>query len=335
MDLVELDICRYQAAALASSIIKAYLVALQSYNTFCPHNQVHLLPLNEDTLQRYVVSLARRVSHGTIKTYLCGIAKYFSRMFGFPQSISSMACLYYLLRGIRRTQGPLFTRHRRNPITTCHLQLIHHRIRFVQYNHFQQTAICTASPSAVFGLLRSVEYTYKSHSLVDPSKELMVQDVTIATNRSLMTIHSRSSKTDPFTVGCSIRVGATGDRVCPVAWMHRYLELRTGIRGPLFMLSPNGFLTRQDRNVMLSRCLPEVPHINTHSFRIGAASAAASAGVPNNTIQLLGRWSSDAYRRYLHLSNATVIGLSQRICRVASLERIWSQDSSMSLPSDG
>ena len=36
-----------------------------------------------------------------------------------------------------------------------------------------------------------------------------------------------------------------------------------------------------------------------HSFRIGAATAAASAGVEDSTIQTMGRWQSAAFLRYI------------------------------------
>ena len=112
--------------------------------------------------------------------------------------------------------------------------------------------------------------------------------------------------------------------------MVSYLAVHPMTFGSLFMLSTTRFLTRQDIVLMLSRCLPGVPNINTHSFRIGGASAAASAGVPDSTIQLLGRWSSDSYLRYLRMSNETVIGLSRRISRVESFTMFWSQDSLVS-----
>ena len=37
---------------------------------------------------------------------------------------------------------------------------------------------------------------------------------------------------------------------------------------------------------------------NSHSFRIGAATSAAQAGIPTSQIKLLGRWRSSAYQRY-------------------------------------
>ena len=38
-----------------------------------------------------------------------------------------------------------------------------------------------------------------------------------------------------------------------------------------------------------------------HSFRVGAATTAASLGFPEYMIKALGRWSSDAYKVYVKL----------------------------------
>ena len=40
-------------------------------------------------------------------------------------------------------------------------------------------------------------------------------------------------------------------------------------------------------------------HYSSHNFRIGAATAAALAGMPDHAIQLLGRWKSDTFKRYI------------------------------------
>jgi hypothetical protein len=36
-----------------------------------------------------------------------------------------------------------------------------------------------------------------------------------------------------------------------------------------------------------------------HSFRIGAASYAYEKGLPDERIQLMGRWKSNAYKKYI------------------------------------
>ena len=38
---------------------------------------------------------------------------------------------------------------------------------------------------------------------------------------------------------------------------------------------------------------------NTHSFRIGAATTARQANIPDAIIKMLGRWKSDAYQSYI------------------------------------
>ena len=38
-----------------------------------------------------------------------------------------------------------------------------------------------------------------------------------------------------------------------------------------------------------------------HSFRIGAASYAADAGMSDSQIRALGRWKSDAFRKYIRI----------------------------------
>ncbi|XP_055955152.1 uncharacterized protein LOC126812595 [Patella vulgata] len=38
-----------------------------------------------------------------------------------------------------------------------------------------------------------------------------------------------------------------------------------------------------------------------HSFRIGAASAACSGGHSMEAIQRMGRWNSDAYKKYIRI----------------------------------
>ena len=47
-----------------------------------------------------------------------------------------------------------------------------------------------------------------------------------------------------------------------------------------------------------------------HSFRVGAATTAAVAGLEDSTIQTLGRWESSAFKRYVRIDPHFLASLS-------------------------
>ena len=72
--------------------------------------------------------------------------------------------------------------------------------------------------------------------------------------------------------------------------MIAYLHFRSNVDGPTYHFHNDQLLTRQFISNLLSLTLTHVPNINTHSFRIGGASAAASAGIHDSVIQIMARW---------------------------------------------
>ena len=46
--------------------------------------------------------------------------------------------------------------------------------------------------------------------------------------------------------------------------------------------------------------------IKGHSFRIGAATTAASLGFTEDQIQRMGRWRSDAVKKYIRITIFTI-----------------------------
>ena len=311
----------YHSAALAPSTISTHLTAYTNYHNFCGQCYFITFPLHPSVLQIYVTSLARRVAYKTIKIYLAGI-QYHSNMLGYTEQIAAMVPLHYLLRGIRRTQGILHNRPRRLPITMQHMMQMFRFIENSSLVQYDQVMLQSVITLAFFGLLRSAEYVSSSPSSYDPTSTLLVSDIRFAADRRVAHINIKTSKTDPFKTGCIIRVGAIGGVFCPLQNLLRHLHQHRDNNGPLFSFFNGTLLTRRYISNFIQTVLPN-SNLNTHSFRIGGASAAAAAGIPDSSIQLLGRWSSDAYRRYIHLSDDAVIDFSRRMYSERNLNRFW------------
>ena len=57
-------------------------------------------------------------------------------------------------------------------------------------------------------------------------------------------MHLTRSKSNSFTAGKTIYLGTTGDNLCPVGAMLRYLVLRPSTPGPLFLLGNGSNVSR-------------------------------------------------------------------------------------------
>ena len=102
-------------------------------------------------------------------------------------------------------------------------------------------------------------------------------------------------------------LGKTDAPLCPVAAMLNYLAVRPAVAGPLFIhadgspLLKSQFVAGVRRALAAANLDPRPSKYSGHSFRIGAATSAAAAGIPDHLIKTLGRWESSAYLTYIVL----------------------------------
>ena len=87
--------------------------------------------------------------------------------------------------------------------------------------------------------------------------------------------------------------------------------------GPLFTLSCGAFLTRSEtskttKSLLRAAGFDPDPY-SSHSYRIGAATAAAEAGLPEHMIKTLGRWRSSAYQTYIRSSPNALLKAAKQI----------------------
>ena len=269
-----------------------------------------------------------------MKVYPAGIQHFINVNFGGPR-IADMVPLYYTLRGIRRVQGPSFTRISRAPITISMLSSFHQAVPSFTPVRSDQLMWRAASSIAFFGLLRSSEYTAPSTRQFDPLVHLLRQNISFNSDFSVVLILIKSSKTDPFRRGTTVRIGSSGHHVCAVSAILAYLRVRVSSEGPLFVFHAGAFLTRAHVSAALQRVFPQRVDLNTHSFRIGGASAAAAAGCSDAQIRALGRWRSDVFVSYLRLPDGAFSALADRMVDSSHTIRVWDGHSLTSRPGFG
>jgi hypothetical protein len=137
------------------------------------------------------------------------------------------------------------------------------------------------------------------------------------TNPTAFRLLLRQSKTDPTGEGVEIYLGRSGSIVCPVEALLAYLAVRPPGGTHLFVWEDGRPLTRANLVFHLKQALGsmgfDMARYSGHSFRIGAATSAAAAGVPDHLIKILGRWQSDAYQLYVRTPRDTLVGIARLI----------------------
>ena len=121
---------------------------------------------------------------------------------------------------------------------------------------------------------------------------------------SKIEVHIKCSKTDQYHKGARLQLVSLESSLCPVKNLTQYMAMRGCGPGPLFVFLSGDFLTRKNMVFLLRKALPFQTKFNTHSFRIGGATAAAMAGVSSIEIKKMGCWKSDAFMSYIRLPTA-------------------------------
>ena len=156
-------------------------------------------------------------------------------------------------------------------------------------------------------------------SVFDPNTHLSLRDVSFDSSGKVWSfiLTVKASKTDQFRRGAQVVLGATSPDLCPVAALLDHLTRRGGTPGPLFQLEDGKPLKCRTFASCVQQALTssglDGRQFNGHSFRIGAATTASSAGLEDSTIKHLGRWKSDAYQDYIRPSPADLTYVSSRL----------------------
>jgi len=270
-------------------------------------------PVSEEILIYFVAHCFHflHVKYSTIKTYLAGIRFAYIKA-GFQDPCCFQNGLPYqrlknILKAVKKSQDNVVKP--RLPITAEILRKICNALRLGVFGPYEDLVLETAFCLAFWGFLRCGEFTNQSRTF-DHNTDLTIGDIQMNMNDRFFTLLLKRSKTDPFRKGITIKYFATDHDICPVHVMQSLLHTRNDMlaqsQDPLFTTRTGAPLTRSfviDKLKILLLHLGYNPTLYSgHSFRIGAATTAADAHIPDHMIRTMGRWNSDCYCRYIQTS---------------------------------
>jgi hypothetical protein len=281
---------------------------MKRFQAFCEEfNVTDPFPVSEALLCRFVAFLALKgLAPTSMKTYLAAV-RHKQILYGFPEprETGTLPRLKLVLRGVARQRiGVGISQKPRLPVTIEVLGKIF-QVWSQRTLTWDIALLWSVSSLAFFGFFRIGELLLPTKNGYVAAHHLSWGDVTTdsRSDPGLLCVHLKMSKCDQLGKGVGVYVGRTGSKLCPVAATLSYMAFRGPIQGPFFLLEDGTPLTKSVFTFKVREALTEAgldpTHYAGHSFRIGAATAAAQIGLEDSTIKSLGRWSSSAFLSYI------------------------------------
>ena len=287
---------RILCSSLSASTLARYRKVWCSFDRFVVglRGRAPQLPFGLVDVMYFVASLSGRgLAPATIAGQMSAIG-FLHKLNGVPDPVGS-GVVRKMLQGVRRmgVAGDL-----RLPVTADILVWLCVKLDGGLFGPYQASMMRALVTVAFFVFFRLGELVQKGGSVV-----VMLDGVVFPGEGMSVTL--RRSKTSVVPVVIRV-VRALDVRVCPVRFTGEFLRVRGRVPGPLFCAPAGGgySYSRVCRmlRVLFQACGLDADRFKGHSFRIGAASEAARLGYSDAQIRLMGRWRSDAFRRYIRLS---------------------------------
>ena len=198
-----------------------------------------------------------------------------------------------MLQGLKKQRPQMDDRL---PVTRHVLSLLCRKAPLILQNRYDVLFIRAFALVAFHGFFRLGELVHKNTNTV-----VHLSDVSILKTGMQVTIPCSKTSVKPEV----IFINRSAGDLCPVAAVEQFISVRGRSPGPLFAHADGLGYPYSQVNLILANifasCGLDSKRYKGHSFRIGAASEAAKAGYSDAQICLMGRWKSDAFRKYIRL----------------------------------
>ena len=295
--------------SITDSTRRSYSTGQSTYLSFCGRFNLTPLPASEQQLILFSADMSQQLSFATIRSYLSAV-RFLHTSNGHGDPLAGKLQLDILLRGVRRNKPE--NKDRRLPITPIMEKM------YTDPNKYENKLSWAVCCLGFFGFLHSGEFTSPARQY-DPSWHISIQDISVdsMSNPTMLQVAIKGSKTDQLQQEVNIIVGRTSLHICPVKLVLAYVACRGFKSGPLFCHKDGSPLTRDQLvnslRVALAATGVDFKKFSGHSFRIGAATTAAARGVADSTIQTLGRWKSESFKRYIRMPKSELAAISDKL----------------------
>ena len=303
-------------AGVRSSTQKTYSSGEKRYIQFCAMYSRDTVPCSEDTALLFIAYLHRQgLSASSIRVYMAAVRSMHINA-GHGNPLEQFMRVHKALRALDINAPPP---KQKLPITLDILERILPNMDSSGYSK----SLWAAMTLAFFGCLRASELTVSSSSQFNPVKDITNADVKVYFDhiKPYVTVLVKRSKTDKFNKGFHVMSGCSNHKVCCycaivdfIAWKTRhvgYLPNEPFFNADGVPLSKDTFTKQTRLHIAMIGLDPSA--YSGHSYRSGSATSAAMAGLSDWEIKLLGRWSSDAYHRYIRAPPTLLQGFALRI----------------------
>ena len=289
---------------------------LRAYITFTSYFGVPDFPVHLGVLLRFIALLARGPYASRSATNMIGSLRWFAHFLDPPSVKTFDAVLVSsTVKGLKaQLSRPV---RQKLPFSATHLLKFYDML---DLSEAKQLACWCAMLLAFFGCFRLSNLVPHSKKKFDPLKQLKRDDVRF--NKDMVLIFYKWSKTNQNADRVSwIPISTVADvRFNVKFYLQKILEtVKAPSDAPLFTYSKKDFHSKYSLIRLLDQCMfkagLQMCDFSWHSFRRGSAVFAFELGLADTAVQLLGDWSSLAFKQYLEFAYVRKASLAKKIAK--------------------
>ena len=261
------------------------------------------------SLEKLTLFIAHRfrqcLAASTVNTYI-SVRSYYHKL-GNYQDLTQNFIVRKTLNGYEKLRSAKDTRL---PITSSILKMLLNSLNFTTKSYFIRMMLNSMYLLAFHAFLRVGEIT----GCTPPKGNCLCANTikfNLDNNNQPISIHLHMSqfkhsdrKHLPILV---LQRNLDNSEICPVMALWTYWQFRkhSNLEEPLFSFMDGSQVSRHFFSEQLQLSLKysslDKHNYKGHSFRIGAATTAAMLGISEEKIQMMGRWHSNAFKKYIRI----------------------------------